>query len=377
MTTPVTVDQLRERARRLLERTSRTWAASGDESVVMDMPLHPPTERAALADLEAARRWVDSWRHASSAMPIELSWTARDWPRIGSQELPDRAFVHGPDNIATVAGATEARAWTLLSTRLSELRALIGTSDGVATTLRTHARTIAALSPDDVERLHGVLRWLSENPASGRTARELPIRGVHTKWIETRRGLVEALHRLMSSTPELGLREQSPLVRMRALDERLGPGGLTDVSAPIDHLATLSLRPERVFVFENLESVLAMPPLPGTIVLNGGGYRVDLIARLPWAQKVTYWGDLDSHGFAILHRLRAHGVQATAALMDTETLLAHRDLWVLEPEPNIASLPLLTADEESTLRLLGAEGNVRLEQERIPWQYALGRLGIG
>lgn len=118
---------------------------------------------------------------------------------------------------------------------------------------------------------------------------------------------------------------------MRALDERLAPGGLTDISAPIDNLAILSLRPERVFVFENLESVLAMPPVPGTIVLNGGGYRVDLIARLPWAQKVTYWGDLDSHDFAILHRLRAHGVQATAALMDTETLLTHRDLWVVEP----------------------------------------------
>jgi len=41
------------------------------------------------------------------------------------------------------------------------------------------------------------------------------------------------------------------------------------------------------------------------------------------------------------------------------------------------NLPLLTDAEQATLRLLGSEGNVRLEQERIPWDYALARLGIG
>lgn len=376
MTAPVTVNQLRERARRLLEREGRAWAAIGNDSVVLDVPLHPPTERTALADLGAARAWVDSWRRATTTLPIELSWTARDWARVGSQELPARATVRGPERIAAVAGVAEARDWGTLSTRLSELRTLIGTGDDVAAALRTHARTIASFSPDDVSRLHDVLRWLRENPTSGRTARELPIRGVHTKWIETRKGLVEALHRLMSSAPGLGLREPSPLLRMRALDQRFAPGGLPDVSAPVDDLAALSLHPERVFVFENLEPVLAMPPVPGAVVLDGGGYRVDLIARLPWAQEVTYWGDLDSHGFAILHRLRAHGVRATPVLMDTETLLTHRDLWVSEPDPSIAALPLLTTEEESTLRWLGAEGNVRLEQERIPWQYALAHLGI-
>lgn len=377
MTSPVSVDQLSERARRLLERAGRSWAASGDDSVVLDVPLHPPTERAALSDLDAARAWVDSWRRAATAMPIELLWTARTWPRVGSQEVPERAIVRGPADIAAVAGPAEAHAWTVLSSRLAALRGLVGArddADQVAATLRAHARTIAALSPDDVERLHGVLHWLQENPASGRSARELPIRGVHTKWIEGRRGLVEALHQLTSQAPGLGLRQPPPLVRMRVLDDRLAPGGLTDISAPVDQLASLALRPERVYVFENLESVLAMPPVPGAVVLDGGGYRVDLIARIPWAREVTYWGDLDSHGFAILHRLRAHGVSATAALMDTETLLAHRDLWVEEPQPTIASLPLLTPDEQSTLRRLGTEGNVRLEQERIPWDYALARL---
>lgn len=58
-------------------------------------------------------------------------------------------------------------------------------------------------------------------------------------------------------------------------------------------------------------------------------------------------------------------------------LLAHRDLWGTDDAPNVGHLPLLTDAEQATLRLLGSEGNVRLEQERIPWDYALARLGIG
>ena len=85
---------------------------------------------------------------------------------------------------------------------------------------------------------------------------------------------------------------------------------------PSTILRRLPIQPERVFVFENLATVLAMPDVPGAIAVHGGGHRVDLVARLPWAQRVTYWGDLDSHGFAILNRLRARGVDATSALMD-------------------------------------------------------------
>lgn len=164
---------------------------------------------------------------------------------------------------------------------------------------------------------------------------------------------------------------------MRVLDPTLAVGGLTDVSAPVSDLAKLDLRPERIFVFENLATVLAMPPVAGAVVLHGGGHRVEPVAHLPWARTVTYWGDLDSHGFAILHRLRAHGVTATSILMDTDTLLAHQDMWGSDAEPNVSVLSLLTPDESSTLRILSSAGNVRLEQERIPWDYAIEALTNG
>ena len=372
MTRPVTPGDLRARAAKLFARDARAWAAEGRTDVALDVPLHPPTEREALADLERVRVWVDSWRRVGDESGIELTWNLRSWARIGSQEVPARAVVRGPDAIARVAG--EADMWRLLVARLDALRHLaVPDATGV---LRSHARSVQELDGADFQRLLDVLTWLRDNPASGRRIRELPIRGIHTKWIETREGLVTALHRAGTGAPGLGLHEPAPLVRVRALDPGLALGGLTDVSAPVDNLAAIPLQPERVFVFENLATVLAMPEVPGAVAVHGGGHRIDLVAGLPWAQRVTYWGDLDSHGFAILSRLRARGVEATSVLMDSGTLFAHRDLWVLDPAPNVGVFPLLTPDERATLQSLSAEGNIRLEQERIPWGYALPRLGV-
>ncbi len=378
---PVTVAELRARARRLVDRDGRTWAATGDHSALLEVPLHPPTERAALDDLDAARAWVATWRQAGESTEIELSWAKRNWSRVGTQEVPERALVRGAAAIARVARLHAE--WALLRDRLDVLRGMsaVGVdADADADSLRvlrSNARAVAALDGPDFQRLVDVLGWLGENPASGRRVRELPIRGIDSKWIESRRGLVEALHRIVTGPTGLGLRESDPLIRIRFLDPDLAPDGLCDVSSPVGELAQFPLRPDRVFVFENLATLLAMPPVRGAVVVDGGGHRVDLVAKLPWAHTVTYWGDLDSHGFAILNRLRSRGVAATSALMDIETLLAHRDLWGVDGNPDTGRPSFLEPDEQAVLRRLGAEGNVRLEQERIPWSFALDRLGLG
>ena len=107
-------------------------------------------------------------------------------------------------------------------------------------------------------------------------------------------------------------------------------------------------------------------------MIHGGGYSVDLLARLPWLNnaRVVYWGDLDSHGFSILAKFRNQVPNAVSILMDVETLMLHRDLWVEEPKPHTGSVVGLTSSEEQALARVRAEDNVRLEQERIPWKYA-------
>ncbi len=133
---------------------------------------------------------------------------------------------------------------------------------------------------------------------------------------------------------------------------------------------------QRVFITENEINFLAFPPVADSLVVFGAGYGFDALAQAAWLHQRTlhYWGDIDTHGFAILDQLRSHFPHALSFLMDRDTLLAHQAQWTLEPQPTQRDLPRLDRDERQLYddlrwRRLGEEP-VRLEQERI----AFGRV---
>lgn len=72
------------------------------------------------------------------------------------------------------------------------------------------------------------------------------------------------------------------------------------------------------------------------------------------------------------------GIRLKYALMDFDTLLDHRSLWVEEPQPYVGpTLERLTALERIAFDGLvdGTWGTgVRLEQERLPWPLAEGAM---
>jgi hypothetical protein len=168
------------------------------------------------------------------------------------------------------------------------------------------------------------------------------------------------------------------IVRLFLLDERLRrfAGGLRDISARPEELAMLDLPVSRVYIVENLQTGLAFEDHRGSVVFMGLGYGVGTLATLPWVMRArcTYWGDLDTHGLAILSRARSKMPHLESALMDEHTLFSHRDLWVSEDQQYAAQeLPLLTPAEQSLYCGLKQQRwgvNVRLEQERIAWSYA-------
>jgi hypothetical protein len=135
-------------------------------------------------------------------------------------------------------------------------------------------------------------------------------------------------------------------------------------------MARLELPVRTVFIVENRATFLAFPHVPEAIVVFGGGYGVTVLEGVPWVSErdVVYWGDLDTHGFAILSRLRQRVPGLRSILMDRVTLLAHREHLVSEPTPVAADPSCLTPDEASVYRDLLEDRfgpSVRLEQERI------------
>jgi len=121
---------------------------------------------------------------------------------------------------------------------------------------------------------------------------------------------------------------------------------------------------------ENEITYLALPNVADAIAIFGGGYAVSVLKLLPWLRdrNLVYWGDLDTHGFAILNQVRTHHPHARSLLMDRVTLLEHESQWVREPRPTNVHLTHLTPEEDELYRDLVEDiyqPSLRLEQERI------------
>ncbi|WP_170252699.1 DUF2220 domain-containing protein, partial [Vogesella mureinivorans] len=135
----------------------------------------------------------------------------------------------------------------------------------------------------------------------------------------------------------------------------------------------------RVFVTENETNFLAFPEVERGLVVFGAGYGWNALAPAAWLQRCAlhYWGDIDTHGFAILDQLRALYPQVASLLMDRETLLAHREQWGEEPTPVRHDLPRLSDAERAVydgIRFDRHQPRLRLEQERLGFGWVSERL---
>lgn len=361
----------------------KSWLL-GEGQWPLSVSLGVPTENDVASNAPGVRRWVDAWTTWSG--PGKVSWVSRQWARLGTQQLPATLALASPLDAAGVVG--QARRWTVVERRY---RRLIERWPQLAgqTVVGRHFSVLADYPDQDFSRLMAMLDWLERNPASGLAPRQLPIVGLDTKWLEKRTGLITDLLRgiLGNDAPGdfysvCGLRRPAVRIRLRILCPRLRQrvGGLNDIEAPILELAQLAISPQRILIVENLETGLALPDMDGAVAFMRLGNAVSVLGELPWLKRadVIYWGDIDTHGYAILNRARSMFPDLSTVLMDQETLLSYRDLWGEEdPQSPETTLPLLTEPECTVFYGLkdGLWGRqLRLEQERIPWPIALDNL---
>ena len=371
-------EAVRETIARRYQRRRHHWL-TGEDQWPIDLPLGAPDEREAQRQPDAVRAWIAAWGAWSGAG--ELVWRERRWRTLGVQSLPERLLLHEPASAATWLG--EGQRWQRASSRHRHFTARW---PELGARMARYFDLLADWDAAEIQRLEDLVAWLEANPQSNLYARQLPVAGIDSKWLEGRMmliaDLVAALRADAGGDPDFyrlcGLKPLPHIVRLFILDEglRQRTGGLRDISARPEELATLDLPVSRVYIVENLQTGLAFEDYPGSVVFMGLGYGVGTLARLPWVMRAqcTYWGDLDTHGLAILSRARLKLPHLESALMDEHTLLRHRDLWVSEnPQYAAPELPLLTPAEQSLYCGLKQQRwgvNVRLEQERIAWNYA-------
>lgn len=380
----LTPDDTQSSARRTYQLHHREWLAGGGAWPYV-VPLGRPTERDVSADPAMVRAWVESWLTFSE--PTWVRWADLQWVRMGSQRVPTHLEIPTPRALAVLVG--EEQRFDRACERYARCLEAWPSLAGKPVLLRAFD-VLADYSDADFARLVQLVCWLRANPESGLTLRQVPVPGVHTKWVDTKRQLLvsEWLSALREQSvvegfhQTCGLRASALRLRVRVLcpSLRAVTSGLCDIEAPLEELATLPLSPERVLVVENLESGLALPDVAGCVAVLGLGNAVTVLSRLNWAagKQLVYWGDIDTHGFVILDRARASLGALASVLMDEETLLACRELWVEEPvQAGARELMHLTAAERETFEGLRSQRwgqHVRLEQERIPWVRVLEAL---
>ena len=371
-------DAVRETLWKRYQNQHRDWL-TGHGKWPMALSLGVPSEEEATKHFDVVSAWVKAWSTWSG--PGEITWHERQWRRLGTQRLPERLNLRDPAEVATLLG--DGPRWERAQERF---RQLVARWPRLEARLPRHFSALADYSAADFDRLVVMLAWLEGHPNSDLYPRQLPIAGIDSKWIEARKSLiVDLLLHLRSSRSEAtdfyvacGLRPLPTIMRLRILDMglRWPLGGLTDIAAPVEDLAKLDLKISNLYIVENLQSGMAFGDLPRSVVIMGLGYSVDLLANLPWVvrAKSFYWGDIDTHGFAILNRARSYITTLESLLMDEETLVRHKELWGEEREQHSSDLlPLLTDAEQAVYQGLkqGRWGRqVRLEQERVTWEFA-------
>ena len=376
-----TLEEVRDQLRKRFASRHREWLLALDdrEAWPLEIPLGIPSEAEATRGIDTVGAWAQSWRDCDK--PGYIAWTERRWRTLGRQALPEKLVLQSAEQVAGWLG--QSKRWQRAAERY---RQLVQRWPAIGKTLSRYFDVLADYSASDFERLASMLAWLEANPGSRLYPRQLPVPGLDSKWLETRKRLLADLLRAVRGAGSFeqtfydlcGLRPVPALLRLRILDPDLRRyvGELSDLSAPLSDLARLSIRPSRVFVVENLQTGLAFPDLAGAVLFMRLGYDVDALAGLPWfaGAGLYYWGDCDTHGFAILNRARTYFAGLQSFLMDERTLQHHKALWVEESEQHPAQdLPLLTSAERSTYRALKSHAwgpNVRLEQERVAWGYA-------
>lgn len=373
-------------ARELRAQLQRCWdrgemlagMVSGESSFPHRLKLKGPTAKEMSEHFDAVRTWIAELR----ALPhyrVEMREVRHR--TLGANEVPRAVWVDSLDNVLDLLGKRrQARRFAVLVARTRERQPVL--LEWVA------RRPLKVLELADAwDRLLDVVDWVQRHPRPDVYLRQVDIPGVHTKFIEVHRGiLIQWLDRVLPREAvdttatgvsgfarRYGFRDRPQRIRLRALDPAHGllPGsGSADMTLDAESVARLAPAVSRVFITENEINYLAFPQVRDSLLIFGAGYGFEVLGQAAWLTgcQVFYWGDIDTHGFAILDQLRAYVPHARSLLMDRATLLAFRAQWGMEEKQTIRNLPRLNEEEcalYDDLKDNRISPNLRLEQERI------------
>jgi hypothetical protein len=331
---------------------------------------------------DAARRWADKFevdaRGHDGQPRFRTEYRAVKGRNVGSNQLPARIWLESLEQLCALIGTT------------AELHALEEVLDVTRQALPQALPWVASHPLEAVQardiwaRVLATVTWVAARETSHLYLRQLDVEGVDTKFVERHQRLLDQLLSAVlpperidaDSAPadfvrRFRFRAKPYYVRFRFLcPQPCFPAAVSEVRLRSDEVPGAGIVAKTVFIIENEITYLAFPEVPNSVVMFGSGYTLEAANAQPWLEpkEIVYWGDIDTHGFAILNNLRSRLPLVGSILMDKTTLMAHSQQWVREPMPTSRPLEYLTGEESSVYTDLVEDRygrSVRLEQERV------------
>jgi len=347
----------------------------GDRSFPIRISLKPPTGRQAIEAMAHFQSYMAEWRAWPG--PGHVEYRTSNLSQVGRHDLPMALVLESFDELTSFLGpAAQARRqhWESVFEPLSALESELHAC------LVRNLITLELLSVTDAERLAATLAQLKPGLGRDNYLRALPLTGVDTKFVEQHVALLtelaDALHlgtvrAAGGLLAWLGCRAVPYdwlYVRPLCDDGRRALGGIDLLQLSTATLLATPLPGRSVVIVENVAAGYALPRLPGTIAVFGGGANVRW-TQADWlaGRRLGYWGDIDTWGLHYLASVRRIQTHVEPLLMDLATVQAHLPCMVDEKEPNPAIPEHLNSAETELYQDLLARryGGCCLEQERL------------
>lgn len=373
-----TPEDIRTKVNRLWERGDILRESLHPEGLFpLTIPLKGPTSAQISAQLGDVITWADTLRRGRG---YTLQEKETNYRLVGRNLLPTHACIHSLEDAVALLGRKKD-----LALFRENAQALLSHWPQLEGWMLQYPKVLVDGIGTQCSQYIAVLQWFLNHPQPNLYLRQLDIPGVDTKFIEHHQKHVEKLLLELLPSEQVNLEEEGfegkfllktkPItVRLRILDHQLYQGTFSDLTVPLEELARWAPPFKRIFITENLVNFLAFPPVPNSIILFGSGKNIARFGQIPWlaGKDIYYWGDIDTHGFHILGRLRGRLPQTQSILMDEATLLAHKPLWVDEESQHMGTFSNLTPEEQNLATALQKNilgQRVRMEQERIAFGY--------
>lgn len=278
-----------------------------------------PDSKALTNEFEAVRLWIAEIQKLSGYRVVYKTVQHRV---IGENSLPSEVWVDTTETAIALLNKNQEVA--------TFLKLLVHTRERAPQLLPWIGKyPLKALSLAEVwPKLLDFVLWRQKQASPSIYLRQVSLPRIDSKFIEQYRSVLAPLLDLSLSTDQIdnelsgikhfeqryGFRSKPDRIRFRLLDSKLAllPGADNDISVSAADFRALYQQPafsrhiNRVFVTENEINFLAFPQQKNSLLIFGAGYGFEALAQADWLSRVeiNYWGDIDTHGFAILNQLR-------------------------------------------------------------------------